>query len=181
MVSFKTSSNWKGWDVFPDEIFVDLKEKETVESLQRTYATLLPTGSVRLKEPDDAFFTLALDRIRRDPVATVATWFKRMPRLWYQLYIPMYRDLEPSGWFFVGYFVFGLYAFVSGTRHDKVLMTPIVLVFAYLTVFYFPLHVEPRYGVPCMPALISACGIGLWKLGSRALATLDSRPLPARG
>ena len=121
---FETSSNWKGWDVFPDEIFVGLKEKETVESLQRTYATLLPTGSVRLKEPDDAFFTLALDRIRRDPVATVATWFKRMPRLWYQLYIPMYRDLEPSGWFFIGYFVFGLYAFVSGTRHDKVPTTP---------------------------------------------------------
>ncbi len=168
--TFETNTNWKGWGRFPDEIFADAREKEAIGSLSKTYDALLSTGSVRVKQVDDVFFKMALDRIRRDPWETLKIWVIRIPRLWYQFYIPMYREREASGYFFIFYFLFALYAFLSARKEEKVLMAPIGLLFTYLTLFYLPLHIEPRFSVPCMPGLISLSGIGLWRLGSWSLS-----------
>jgi hypothetical protein len=165
--TFETNTNWTGWGQFPDAIFADPSEKEAVQSLNTVYAALAATGSVRIKEPDGRFLQMAHDRIRRDPWGTLQTWTIKIPRLWYQFYIPMYLRREASGAFFLFYFSFALYAFVSAPRERKVLMGPVALVFGYLTLLYLPLHVEPRYGVPCMPGLISLAGIGLWQACSR--------------
>jgi len=164
--TFETNTNWTGWNQFPDEIFADAGEKEAVRSLDRTYTALLSTGSIRIKEADDRFLQIALDRIRRDPWDTLKTWVIRIPRLWYQFYIPMYRDREASGYFFIFYVSFALWAFVRAPKEEKLLMGPIGLLSIYLTLFYLPLHIEPRYSVPCMPGLISLSGIGLWKAWS---------------
>ena len=161
--TFETNTNWTGWNQFPAEIFADAREAEAVESLDRTYTALLATGSVAIKEVDDRFLKLALERIRHDPGDTLKTWVIRIPRLWYQFYIPMHRDREASGYFFILYFVFALYAFVRAPREEKLLMGPMGLLCIYVTLIYLPLHIEPRYSVLCMPGLISLSGIGLWK------------------
>jgi hypothetical protein len=146
--TFETNTNWTGWGRFPDGIFANASEREEVQALYASYQMYLSTGSVRIKEPDGRFLQMALDRIRRDPWGSVKTWTIRIPRLWYQFYIPMYRDREASGYFFLFYFAFATYAFVGASRPQRLLMAPMALVFGYLTVFYWPLHVEPRYGVP---------------------------------
>jgi len=62
-----------------------------------------------------------------------STWVTRIPRLWYQFYIPMCRDGEPSGFFFVVYFLLAAYAFVSAPRDEKLLRAAVGLLFIYLT------------------------------------------------
>jgi hypothetical protein len=163
--TFETNSNWAGWGTFPDEVFADAREKEAVRALAQAHARLSATGSVKLRDVDDAFLRLALDRIRRDPWESVKTWLIRIPRLWYQLYVPMYRRGEPSGAWCIAYLLLALCALVSARGEERLLMAPAALLCVYVTLIYLPLHVEPRYSVASMPALISLAGIGIWKAG----------------
>ena len=36
--------------------------------------------------------------------------------------------------------------------------------FIYINFIFLPLHIEPRYGVPLMPGIISLASIGIWKV-----------------
>src|SRR5262249_1743324 len=68
--------------------------------------------------------------------------------------------------FFLFYFVFAVGAFVRASWSEVRPMAPMALACIYITLLYLPLHVEPRYSVPCMPGLIALCTIGLWKTGT---------------
>jgi hypothetical protein len=161
--TFETNKTWGKWGNFPNEIFASENEKAKVVSLNKSFNNYLMTGSIRIRNIDRVFMKLALNRIRNDSIQCLVNWVTKIPRLWYQSYIQMYVYKETSGGFFIFYFLFGLYAFFTAKKWEKILMLPICLLFIYITIIFLPLHVEPRYGVVLMPGIISLAGIGIWK------------------
>jgi hypothetical protein len=109
---------------------------------------------------------LALERIRKHPFECLKGWVIKIPRLWYQFYIPMYLYKEASGGFFIFYFIFALFAMWKSTKEEKILMAPVCLLFVYLNFIFLPLHIEPRYGVALMPGVICLTSIGVLKMMS---------------
>lgn len=162
--TFETKENWTGWGEFPEEIFANEQEKEEVYSLYNEFLEYYSDGNIKFKQTDDAFMKLALKRIQDKPLQTLKVWISRIPRLWYQNYLPIYAYREASGWFFIFYFIFALLAFFLSSGREKILMVPVGLLFIYLSLILLPLHIEPRYGVALMPGIISLTGIGIWKL-----------------
>ena len=79
----------------------------------------------------------------------------------------MYRDREASGAFFVFYFILAVYAFLRSEREKRILMTPVCLLFLYLTLVLLPVHKEPRYSVALIPSIIGMAGIGIYKMLSQ--------------
>jgi hypothetical protein len=175
--TFYNSANWKGWGAFPDSVFLNAEEKEIANSLHAIYPRVLYSGSIdEVVGIEKAYFKLALKRVQRQPLAVFRNWLVKIPRLWFQDYIQMYRDREASGLFFIFYFSFGLYGFFSATAEKRILMNPLCLLFIYLNLLFIPLHIEPRYGVALMPGLVSLAGIGLGKF-----LRLNSLPFCKRG
>lgn len=162
--TFESNENWTGWGKFPDKLFSSEEERTTVESLYESFNRYMIAGSIKVKDVDSVFVKLAIDRIRSHPLKCVRNWIKKIPRLWYQNYIPMYLYREASGGFFIFYLIFSIYAFWKSRSKERVLMLPICLLFIYLTIVFLPLHVEPRYGVALMPGIICLAGIGVWEL-----------------
>jgi hypothetical protein len=119
---------------------------------------------MKIIDTDKKFMEMAIDRIIKDPVKCFKNWLTKIPRLWYQFYIQMYIYKEPSGNYFIFYFLFALYALFRGNKEERILMLPTLLLFIYLTIIFLPLHIEPRYGVALMPAIICLTAIGLWKV-----------------
>ena len=116
--TFETSSNWQGWDVYPHEIFDDAQAKARIESLHRSFVHTSREGTLRIRETDQEFTRLAIDRMRAHPIQSLWTWMRSIPRLWYQDYIPMYRDREASGTLFIFYLVFAAYAYRARHRAE---------------------------------------------------------------
>ncbi len=161
------AAHWHGWDRIPDSIeYLDEADRQGFVSLRRVHVKMLESGSIdEMTAVDREYAQLALRRFLARPVPTVKLWIFKVLRLWYQNRIPMYRDPEPSGIFMVVYCAAALCAFVFGRRdHRAAVMAPVALLCVYLTAVFLPLHVEPRYSVPLLPALISLSGIGMVEL-----------------
>jgi len=161
--TFESDRNWKGWGVFPDEIFGSTQEKQKTTALYLSWDRYTTAGDIKIKELDGAFLKLALGRIKKNPIGCIKLWIMRLPSLWYQNYSLVYEDREASGGFFIFYFIFALYAFFKTAKNEKLLMAPICLLFVYLTLLFLPAHIEPRYGVGLMPSIICLTGIGVWQ------------------
>jgi 4-amino-4-deoxy-L-arabinose transferase-like glycosyltransferase len=162
--TIENRQNWVGYRHFPEVAFIDEDEKKQAEDLHKSYFEVYNYGSIEeVLGMEKAYLKLTWNRICRRPWETVKNWLGKIPQLWYQDYIPIYRDREASGLFFVFYFLFALYAFSAGTREEKILMGPIIALFLYLTIIFIPLHVEPRYGAALMPGIIGLSGIGVGK------------------
>ena len=121
-------------------------------------------GTIELVGIDKNFKEIALNRIKKEPLKCIRAWISRLPRLWYQRYDQMYFYKEPSGNFFIFYFVFAVIALWGLESSGRLLVAPICLLFLYLNMIFLPLHIEPRYGVAFMPGIISLAGVGCWKV-----------------
>ena len=161
--TFESNDNWNGWGKFPENIFIDEVDKKRTIALSESFSLLFKQGSIRVNSIDREFMRLAINRIIAQPWQVVKLWFQRLPRLWYQFYVQMYGDREATGLYFIFYFVFVVFAIVSADHYERAVMIPIVALFFYLNLVFLPLHVEPRYGVGAMPAMISLAGIGIRK------------------
>ena len=124
-------------------------------------------GTIGFKEYDLRFKALALDTIKEYPLNSSAVWIQRLPRLWYQNYIPLYFYREPSGTWFIIYFLFSILALILMKPKIRVACTPIFLLFLYMNLVYLPFHIEPRYGVTIYPGLSVLTAIGLWMSGAK--------------
>ncbi len=161
--TFETNKIWTHWSNFPDEIFSSEEEKSKIISLDKTFNQQLANGSMKIFDTDRIFMRMAVDKILKEPVKCFINWLTKIPRLWYQFYIQMYAYKEPSGIYFIFYFLFALYAFIFSKKEERIFLMPIIFLFIYLTLIFLPIHVEPRYGVAIMPAIICLSGIGIWK------------------
>lgn len=162
--TFEGNQKWQGWGNLPEEIPLASKQAEEIVNLYRNWHYLFYIGSIKIIEVDKYFAKLAFSRIQKHTLLCLKSWLKNIPRLWYQNYIPMYVYKEASGIFFIFYFLFALYALLKSQYQERILIAPVFLIFIYLTLIFLPLHIEPRYGVSLMPAIISLAGIGLWKV-----------------
>jgi 4-amino-4-deoxy-L-arabinose transferase-like glycosyltransferase len=159
--TFESNTNWTDWNEFPEEIFASPDQKRAVLAERDRFLAATTVGSIRATESDRFFRALALERLAADPLGMLVLGLERLPRLWFQLSIPMYEDSEASGWWFVFYFVFAMWALVAANTDTRRLMLPIAALFVYQNAIYLPLHVEPRQAVPVMPSLLSLTAIGL--------------------
>ena len=168
--TYESNTNWSGWDRLPKEAYTNEEEKALVLSLFQAH----DGDGTQIEASDRAFLELALKRIRKDPLKCFSVWLARIPRLWYQNAVPLYRDREASGTYFIFYFIFAVYAFFSFPAEQRLFMAPAGLLFIYLTLIFLPSHIEPRYGVGAMPPLIGLTGLGLWKLVNSCLMRYNS-------
>jgi len=162
--TFEANDNWQSWSEMPDNVFDSKEEKALAQSLYNSLQESMSKGSIKMKEFDDSLAKLALERIRKHPFECLKSWVVKIPRLWYQYYIPMYLYREAAGGFFIFYFIFALFALRKGTKEETVLMAPVCLLFIYLNFIFLPLHIEPRYGVSLMPGIICMASMGIWKI-----------------
>lgn len=164
--TFQTNTNWKGWTALPDEAFSEGEDRAKVYNIMRELHAAQLDGTIEIEKNDNALMRMTLGRITKHPLRWIAVSASRLPRLWYQRYIKMYFSREASGWFFVFYFIFALAALLKSGQNEVILMLPIWLLFIYLNLIFLPQHIEPRYGVNAMPAIIALTGIGIWKVVS---------------
>ncbi len=165
--TFETETSQKGWRGFSSEVFYFPGEQEKFTALQTQFDDYCLLGSIRVQEVDKELQQMALKRIAARPLECVSKWFIKIPRLWYQNYIQMYIQREASGNWFVFYFLFALVGFCLAAKDEKMLMGLIALLFLYLNLIFLPLHVEPRYAVALIPAIIVLTGVGLGKMWTR--------------
>jgi 4-amino-4-deoxy-L-arabinose transferase-like glycosyltransferase len=161
--TLETNTNWQSWSL-PTGTYDSIEEKNMAQSLHKAIADALSIGNIQAKDFDNSLMKLARKRIQEHPIECLKRWIIKIPRLWYQFYIPMYATREASGGFFIFYFICALSGLWKGTKDEKILMAPIILLFVYLTLVFLPLHVEPRYGVALMPGIICMASIGIWKI-----------------
>jgi hypothetical protein len=158
------------WNWLPEDKTLTDEEKKAVKLAHDFYAFKLYSGTIdEVKELDRFYLSLTLKRIRSYPVEVFKNWILKIPRLWYQDYVPKYDKKEANGWFFIFYFCFAVYGFFTVRGFARSGMMLVMLLFLYLTVMFMPFEIEPRYGVPLMPAIICLTGIGIWNLGKRLL------------
>jgi hypothetical protein len=165
--TFETPATWRGWGAFPESIFFLPHERERLAAVYAAHLDAMRDGGPAVIAADSAFGALALERIRARPLDAIVVWLAKVPRLWYQAYIPMYGVPEASGLWFLLYLALALAAFRLSPRERHAGLGLVALLAAYLTVVFFPVHVEPRYGVTLMPAIIAVAGVGLGALAAR--------------
>ena len=156
------NGDWQGWGKYPDRIFKDPQMKKEVTTWNRKLFYHLHRGTIGLQDYDQRFKTLALNAIMEDPLKCAGVWIKRLPRLWYQNYIQMNPYREPSGAWFIVYFVFSALAIVLMKKEMRIVCAPVVLLFVYMNLVYLPFHIEPRYSVTMYPGLCLLTAIGMW-------------------
>jgi 4-amino-4-deoxy-L-arabinose transferase-like glycosyltransferase len=162
------NGDWQGWRKFPDRIFKSPEMKKEITAWRGKLGYHLKRGTIGLKEYDLRFKSLALKTIREDPLNCFILWIKRLPRLWYQNYIKMYDGCqEPSGIWFIIYFVFSILALILMEPKIRLACAPIFLLFCYMNLVYLPFQIEPRYGVAIYPGLNFLTAIGIWLLGTK--------------
>lgn len=161
------NEDWQSWGKYPDRIFKSAEMKKEITAWQGKLAYHLKRGTIGLKKYDLQFKALALDTIKENPLNCLTVWIKRLPRLWYQNYIQMYVYQEPSGIWFIIYFLFSILALSLMKPKIRVACTPIFLLFLYMNLVYLPFHIEPRYGVTIYPGLSILTAIGLWLSGAK--------------
>lgn len=163
--TFMTRSNYSPF-TFPEEIYRTPEERERIETLRIGYIRAMRAGTMEIKQYDDAFAKLTLERIRENPAQVLKVWIQRPSLLWYQNFNANPRQVRSFfiGNYFVFYFPFALIAFFSAGRNEKILMGTILFLMVYLTVVLVPTPSIPRYGVPVIPVLIAVSGIGMWRV-----------------
>ena len=136
--------------------------KEILSRLQRSH---LLSGGSEMFGPDGRLLAIALGRIRRDPLHYLKLCLLRIPRLWWIDPYDKYHRPEPGPFAFLVYLALaipGTFLFVRASG-DRVLIPWVVI--AYVTLVHLPLHVEARFSLQAVPALILlASGIGLTDL-----------------
>ena len=162
--TFEAPQTWREWQDMPDSLFFLPREKERLATLLPQYYRAVQQGGPTMLAVDAEFTRMALNRIRAQPLACARYWIMKIPRLWFQYYVPMYLESEASGAWFVAYFMFALLGFAFAAREQRVLMGVVGVLFAYVNLIFLPLYLEPRYGVALMPGILALAGIGLAKL-----------------
>lgn len=181
--TFETKANWRGWEVLPEEIFSDARQRARIDSLVRDLYSTMNAGSPSMDGPNRELRALAMEQLRANPGRTIRAWLDGVPRLWFQDYIPMYRDREASGALLLGFLVLALYALGRAPRDERAPVVPAALLGLYLTMLFLPLHVEARYSVVAVPGVIVLAILGVRAVHQdlRRLVPDASRRLRAPG
>ncbi|MCX5697329.1 MAG: glycosyltransferase family 39 protein [Candidatus Omnitrophica bacterium] len=163
MGTFEKHSAWKGYKAIPDTDFIDQSEKQEFLGIHQSYLKVFMEGNLRdIIALEKRCRVLTWRRICFMPAKVFKNWFSKIPSLWYQFYTPLYRG-EPDGRLFALFFLLACCAFIAARGIERMFMALPVSLFAYITIIFIPLYVEPRYIVPLIPLVITLSGIGLAK------------------
>jgi hypothetical protein len=174
--TFESNTNWIGWNVFPPEVFANDAERRAVLAQRDWFLSATAIGSIEATKADRFFRRLAFERFSADPLGMLVLGLTRLPRLWFQLYIPMYAEREASGAYFLVYLAFAVGALVIAAPDTRRRMLPIVALFLFQNAVYLPLHVEPRQATPVIPSILALSGIGAYVTAVKVTSVLRRRP-----
>ena len=113
-----------------------------------------------LFELNAEFKRMARARIKADPWHYAGLWFKRLPLLWWHHDIQMFYDLDPPSTYALVCLAVSLLALLLVRESGRGLVFLWVIPI-YVTVMHIPVHCEPRFTLPAMPALAVLCGCGI--------------------
>jgi hypothetical protein len=158
--TFEGSFPWNGWAWCPPSILSGPKEEAEMRALYGSYIQAQSTGGAEVFAVDRAFMAKALARIAAKPADCVRAWLSNIPRLWYQDYVQIFADPEPSGiWILAGLALAAAGLALGGFRDPAILAAASVP--AFLSLLYLPLHIEPRYSTPATPLLAALAAYAL--------------------
>lgn len=158
--TWETPGNWSWTDV-PRETFATEAQWREVRELLDRYRQAAAAGRM------DEVFALnaklkqkAYARIRAHPLRVLGCAMRRVPLLWWQHDVDMYRDPDPGGAWAAGCLAAALLSlglcWPRGWRLAFLWVWPV-----YVTLMHLPAHVEPRFTLPALPALAVLAGGGL--------------------
>ena len=159
--TYESNANWSGWGQFPKEAFESEDEKNKILDFYERYDQAMTEGDPDIQIVDKDFTKIAVKRIQENPLKMIKLWIEKIPRLWYQKYIPMYAYRESSGIYLLFYLAFAVFGFLTSSLQQKRAQLPIACLFIYLTIIYLPLHIEPRYCVAAIPGIIALSAVGI--------------------
>lgn len=155
MGTWEKSSLWmeKGWEFPPDS--GPPGEREEVERkvlmLHRSHAM---TGGREMFDMDEWLFAIAVKRILQDPWSYAKLCVLRLPRLWWIDPHEKYQIPEPGALPVLVYFILAVLGSVWLCRPSGGLILVPWTVIAYVTLAHIPMHVEARFSLQSMPALL---------------------------
>ena len=161
--------SWRGWKNIPDDGTLDEEVKVKADALMGSQEDLQGKPVEVIIEKEREFIALALSRMKRKPLTVVSAWFHKMPRLWYQRQVNIYWTHEYSGWLFLLWIVFALMGFILVDGQTRILLSPIWLMILYMFAIFLPLWIEPRYGLPLVPAYLVFASIGVKRVTTRLI------------
>ncbi|MEE2789232.1 MAG: glycosyltransferase family 39 protein [Myxococcota bacterium] len=154
--------NWRGWRKFPTFMFKSTKEEKKFNKAYKQYCDYHYASSIKIRKPEKKIRATALEYIRMNPARVFVNWILNQPRLWFLVPHTKMSIAVASQWFFLVTIPFMIAGVVFLWRRELIYALPILGTFAYTNALFFPLHVQPRYGVPVIPVLLALAGIGLY-------------------
>lgn len=155
MGTWEESSLWmeQGWKFPPDS--GPPGEREEVEKivlmLHKSHAM---TGGSEMFELDARLFDIAKKRILQDPWNYAKLCLLRLPRLWWIDPHEKYQISEPGALPVLVYFLLAVLGSAWLYRSSGGLLLVPWTIIAYVTVVHLPMHVEARFSLQGMPALL---------------------------
>ncbi len=162
MGTWEESSRWmeEGWEFPPDSGPAGEREEveKTVSLLKRSH---LVSGGSEMFDLDRKLLLVAINRILSNPWEYVKLLPSRLLRLlWIDPY-DKYHAGEPGAAAFVIYLVLAVMGSLFLYKNSGGLVLIPWTVIAYVTIVHIPMHVEARFSLQGMPALIVlASGVG---------------------
>ena len=158
----------KNYLIFPPEAFRNLEEKSLIEGE-------IAKGKNHV-DMEDLYFSLALKRMKEEPLGVLKTYILRSPNLWFGTRFDLFPlnkewfERETTAWYVVKSSLWGLnfiliclslLGFIVGVRRkDKVLIVSLPIL--YIVLVNFPLNsYEMRYSYPALPYIVIFACLGL--------------------
>jgi len=163
MGTWEESSEWmaKGWE-FPPDKGAPRERREIKAILSRLQKSHLLSGGREMFGPDRRLLTIAIHRIMDDPLHYLKLSLLRLPRLWWIDPYNKYQLPEPGAFPFLVYLAMATLGSVLFFRASQGLILIPWVIIGYVTVVHLPLHVEARFSLQGIPALLLlASGVAL--------------------
>jgi len=153
--TWETADNW---GKVPREFFKDEAERKAMQDRIMNYLAALAFKPVDEQlVMNDTLLELARERRNSDWAGYLRRCAGRVPILWWNGKVRMFADPEPGpavvNLLLIGWALSWVAARGRGTMFLALWLLPVVL-----TAAHFPVHVEPRFTLPAMPALCVLAG-----------------------
>ena len=170
----------KNYLIFPPEAFLNLEEKNLIESE-------IAKGKNHV-HMEDLYFSLALKRVKEEPLKVLKTYIVRSPNLWFGTRFDVFPlnkewfERETTAWYMLKSSLWGLNfimiclsllgLIVGFRRKDRVLIASLPIL--YVVIINFPLNsYEMRYSYPVLPYIVLFACLGWSSLKNNMLKALS--------
>jgi len=159
----------------PDRAFASAEERErVVPQFERWIELYFSNAGIKMVEPDRALRTIALEKIRAEPLSWVTVRLRGTVRMLKQRPFGARLTRTQTPWNVATWFVSALALIGAVITVWRPSWQPVSLVFLYTWLIHFPTHGEPRYLAPAYGAVMLLAALALYEAATW-LASLKER------